>query len=572
MRAKRLLKTGLNRLSTSGASASIRSLLTETILSAWTEGADRRPTQDKLTPVVEWIESRAWDPESVNRDDWDFSDAKRVQLAPAQKVILEHILTPDEKGIFPYREIIWSQIKKSGKTTIAGLVGAWFADQVEAPNLVLCAANNFEQSAGRIFAAMGPTIYSITGSFPREAGSMPQVRLPNGTIIKAIPNNYAGEAGANYGLTLWSELWAYTLERSQRLFEELVPVPTRKNSMRWIETYAGFEDESKLLLDVFLRVFKDTSESELQPEAELIEELKDPVTGAQLPCYRRRDMGMFMFWDHERRMTWQLGERGDSYYAEQKAKERPATYIRLHENRWQKSEGTFIPEAWLVRSQRIDGPTWERMIVACDASKSGDNTALVGIRRYVEWIDVEGKQVMQVRYRTCFAQVWEIPKGEQINLRHTLGAALISLHSRKLIDGPVWYDPYQLHQLMLDLQEDNQIESEEFNQGGDRMLADTFLYQQYRDDKIDNYEEPLLLSNLRAAKAIEDKNQRIRLVKQTVAKGSALATYKIDAAVAQSMAVYKASLHPLPSPPPIMITMHSSQEALTGIKWGQNYR
>jgi hypothetical protein len=515
---------------------------------------------------VEWIESRAWDPESVNRDDWDFSNAKRVELAPAQKVILEHVLTPDEEGIFPYREVVWSQIKKSGKTTIAGLVGAWFADQIEAPNLVLCAANNYEQSAGRIFAAMGPTIYGITGTFPREAGSTPQVRLPNGTIIKAIPNNYAGEAGANYGLTLWSELWAYTLERSQRLFEELVPVPTRKNSIRWIETYAGFEDESKLLLDVFHRIFKDTSESALQPEAELIEELKDPVTGEQLPCYRRRDMGMFMFWDHERRMPWQLGKRGDSYYSEQKVKERPATYIRLHENRWQKSEGTFIPENWLLRSKHLDKPTYLSMIIACDASVSGDNTALVGMRRYVDWVEVDGQRVMRVRYRTCFAKVWEIAKGTKINLRHTLGAELISLKGRNLIDGPVWYDPYQLHQLMLDLNEEEGLVSEEFNQGSERSLADTFLYQCYRDDLIDNYDEPLLLSNVRAAKAIEDKNQRIRLVKQTVSKGTALATYKIDAAVAQSMATYKTSIQPLPPPPPVMITMHSSLGALTGLK------
>lgn len=55
----------------------------------------------------------------------------------------------------------------------------------------------------------------------------------------------------------WSELWAFPSERAQRLFEEIVPVPARKNSLRWIETYAGFEDESKLLLEVFHRIFTD---------------------------------------------------------------------------------------------------------------------------------------------------------------------------------------------------------------------------------------------------------------------------------------------------------------------------
>src|SRR5262249_16767198 len=38
---------------------------------------------------------------------------------------------------------------------------------------------------------------------------------------------------------------------SRRLFEELTPVPTRKNSIRFITTYSGFSNESQLLWDLY---------------------------------------------------------------------------------------------------------------------------------------------------------------------------------------------------------------------------------------------------------------------------------------------------------------------------------
>jgi len=46
---------------------------------------------------------------------------------------------------------------------------------------------------------------------------------------------------------VFDELWAFTSERSRRLWDELVPVPTRAVSVRVTVTYAGFEGESALL-------------------------------------------------------------------------------------------------------------------------------------------------------------------------------------------------------------------------------------------------------------------------------------------------------------------------------------
>ena len=50
------------------------------------------------------------------------------------------------------------------------------------------------------------------------------------------------------GFVSYDELWGYTSESSTPIWEELTPVPTRRNSIRLVTTYAGFEGESQLLM------------------------------------------------------------------------------------------------------------------------------------------------------------------------------------------------------------------------------------------------------------------------------------------------------------------------------------
>lgn len=174
-------------------------------------------------PIVEWIEENMydWSKVTVYGGEYDYTNAPKLVLLSYQKDILNHVLTPDaESGLFPYTTIVWSQPKKHGKTQIAGCVAAWYGVNVEAPNVILTMASNQEQSAGLIFNSMVPSIYALGGKVPPSAHALPEVRLPNGTTMKAIPNNYAGQAGGNYGLTLWSELWTFKSDRDRRLWDE----------------------------------------------------------------------------------------------------------------------------------------------------------------------------------------------------------------------------------------------------------------------------------------------------------------------------------------------------------------
>ena len=61
-----------------------------------------------------------------------------------------------------------------------------------------------------------------------------------------MPADYAGAAGASPSIVVFDELWGYVSERSRRLWDELVPVPTRQVSVRLTVTYAGFEGESEV--------------------------------------------------------------------------------------------------------------------------------------------------------------------------------------------------------------------------------------------------------------------------------------------------------------------------------------
>ena len=69
----------------------------------------------------------------------------------------------------------------------------------------------------------------------------------------------------------------------------MTPVPTRTNSIRFITTYAGFENESKLLRELYL-LGVDPDE---HPDG------KGERLHPTLPIYCNRDARSFCYWDHE---------------------------------------------------------------------------------------------------------------------------------------------------------------------------------------------------------------------------------------------------------------------------------
>jgi Phage Terminase len=174
-------------------------------------------------------------------------------LLNAEKKFLKHAFKRGRNGRLLYSEQVYACPKKFGKSTFAAiyiitmvlLFGGPYAEAI-------CAANDYDQSVGRVFEAI-KRIVECSPMLRDQAKITPDKITIYGAVITAIPNNYASAAGSNQVVAVFDELWAYDSERSRRLFDELVPPPTRKIARRLTVTYAGFEGECRLLKELYER-------------------------------------------------------------------------------------------------------------------------------------------------------------------------------------------------------------------------------------------------------------------------------------------------------------------------------
>ncbi len=170
----------------------------------------------------------------------DPETGKPFVLYPAQIQFLREALTLTPEGRLPYPELLYGAIKKSGKTATAAMAMLYVIVALGGPFAEgYCAANDFEQAQSRVFQA----IVRIIEASPLLAGGAKILSnriefTSTGASIVAIASDYAGAAGSNPTMVIFDELWAYTSERANRLWDEMIPVPTRKVSLRMTVSYA----------------------------------------------------------------------------------------------------------------------------------------------------------------------------------------------------------------------------------------------------------------------------------------------------------------------------------------------
>src|SRR5208282_686391 len=180
---------------------------------------------------------------------------KPFELYPAQERFLREAFTLTPEGRLKFPEMIFSTPKKSGKTTLAAMIVIYVIVCLGGPFAeAYCIANDFDQAQGRVFQA----IVRVLQASPllRDAVKILANRIEfrsTGATITAIASEYRGAAGANPTITVFDELWGYISESARRLWDEMVPVPTRKVSLRLTVTYAGYLGESKLLEELWHR-------------------------------------------------------------------------------------------------------------------------------------------------------------------------------------------------------------------------------------------------------------------------------------------------------------------------------
>jgi len=275
----------------------------------------------------------------------------------------------------------------------------------------VCAANDYEQSVGRVFAAIKRIIDSSPLLRADAKITADKINVA-GAIITAIPSNYASAAGSNHVISVFDELWAYSHERLRRLFDELVPPPTRKIACRLTVTYAGFEGESTLLQELYKRG------------------LSQPQVGPNLYA----GDGILMFWSHDPVAPWQT----TSWIAEMRRGLRLNQFLRMIENRFVTTENAFM-----------DLATWDKCVdpklghvprnpalsiwVGVDASIKHDSTAIVA----VTW-DEQTRQVRLVTHR-----IFQPTADEPLDFETTIERTLLDWHTRYFL-RKIFFDPYQM--------------------------------------------------------------------------------------------------------------------------------
>jgi phage terminase large subunit-like protein len=484
----------------------------QTLAGAWFERVFEEQQIEALPDlpdIVEWAEENFYIIET----------ARPIVLMPHQKDVLRLISERNPDGTFRWRDVLFSTIKKSGKTTVSALYARWAAECWGPYQEVYNMGNKLKQAKERAFKIAKRSI-ELAPSRMREQWDLQATKLthlPSGSYIEALPIAGAGEAGGNQSLTVWTELWGFQYDDALLMWDEMKPVPTRPLSQRFVDTYAGFKGVSELLFGIWERGLAG-----------------ERLHGA-LPVWGNQAASLIAYIDQgeaARRMPWQIGEIGKKYYSEQAATEEPATYKRHHENEWQDSLDGFIEIALWDRLE--PSPVleeWELakldVVIGVDAAVSGDCTA-------ISVVAYDRAEDMPFEVKTL---VFDAPKGGKLDYDETLDPALEAIRERYRVVC-VAYDEYQLHQNMTSrAKEWRGVNFYAFPQGSERLRADTDLRTRIRQGEIMHRHDPMLRSHVQnaAAKASGPGGESaIRIVKREARK-------HVDGLVAFSMAAWKAT-------------------------------
>jgi hypothetical protein len=432
----------------------------------------------------------------------DPETGKPFKLLDAERRFLAHAFQLGSDGRLLYPEQVYSCPKKSGKTTFAAIhaltTTLLFGGRY--PEATIC-ANDYDQARGRVFE-MIKRIVECSPLLNADANiTQARIEFPDlKATIQAIGADYAGAAGGNPCISVFDELWAYITERSHRLWDELVPPPTRKIACRLTVTYAGFAGESTVLETLYQRG------------------LQQPLVGPDL----RAGDGILMFWSHAPIAPWQT----EAWLAGMRRSLRPNAYLRMIENRFVTTESTFIDMAWwdaCVDPQATPIIT-ERMLpvwIGVDASVKRDSTAIVA----VTW-DEKAKKVRLIAHR-----LFQPSSDEPLDFELAIERTLLDLSQRFEV-RKVWFDPYQMQTSAQRLQRKG-IKIEEFPQSVPNLTeASQNLYDLIKGRNLAVYPDADIRLAISRAVAVESaRGWRIAKDKQS---------HKIDVVVALAMAALAA--------------------------------
>jgi len=428
-------------------------------------------------------------------------------------------------------------------TTAAGIVLRWYAETQGRHSELYAVGNDLEQAKSRSFATVRTSIELSPGYDPRR-DRLPGIwqlqqltfrNLKNFSTIKALAVDARGEAGGAPAISVFTELWGFTETEALRFWDELTPVPTIPDSMRLVETYAGYEQESTLLKSLYttglegrqLSVGELASRTNTSPLAwHEAQHPDDPV-----PVWENAKASQLTYWDtgtNARRMPWQQGDDGAAYYREQESSLTPLAFRRLHMNEWVSVESAFIPpELWdaCLDPEILPLAPGDKMpiVVGVDAATTFDCYAVVAVSRHPDPAKHDHVAVRAVKVFDPIVEggAVDYDKAEQF-LRDVC-------KENNVVQ--ICFDPFQLESVMQRLRKDSVAWCEPFSQQQDRLKADRQLYDLIVTRRLHHTGNTLLRDHAlnAGARLQRSEDSTLRLVKIAPHR-------KIDAVVALSMA------------------------------------
>lgn len=400
---------------------------------------------------VDWILDNFYIPEMVNH-----SSPPAIELFPYQRAVIREALRRDSKGRFVYDLVLWSDLKKSAKSSIAGAVVLFRAFHSMFGSFKIV-ANDLKQADSRVFAYLKRAIQLNERLAKQCLIRNYKVLLPNDTFIEAVPVDPAGEAGGGDDMIEFTELHASKDKGHVRMWAEMTLSPLKAGqSQRWIDTYAGYSGESPILEPLYDQLVK--------PENRF--QIADPDAPDDLQTYR---LGRsFCLWNTHPRLPWQT----DEYYKSERIAVLPQDYARMHENAWTTSTSTFVPKEWLLacHDELPELDRFREVVVSLDAAVDDDAFGLTVVSRHGE------------KYALRYAEKWMPPRDGKIDFDDVKKTVLWCIEEWNVLE--ICFDPYQLYEFCARLANENVAKFFEFKQGAPRLIADKMLRDIIRDRRF----------------------------------------------------------------------------------------
>lgn len=485
-----------------------RTLVRNTLAAAGAAKTVSIPDSD-ITDPVQWIEKNFFIPEVDGP----------IVLMPYHRAVLREAYRTDERGLFVYSTVLWGDIKKSAKSSIAAAVGLERARRRKWA-MVKIIANDLKQAQSRVSfylqraIEMNPALREIIKTDKNFT------RLPNHAIIEALPIDPKGEAGGNDDLIIFSELWGADSTAAKLMWSEMTLSPTKYGiSQRFIETYAGFSGEAETLEQLWHQGVK---------EGRLLDVGIRHADGSPLELYVNDAARLLCLWNTKPLCPWQTSE----YYAQEESILLPTEFLRMHRNQWGSSTEKFVPDEWWMACNTPNVPPPDQFLevtVGIDAAVSNDCFGIVAVSRH-------GQKVVP-RY----VRKWTPPKGGKIeysnpedpdDVEYPEGALRWLAKTYNVI--VFGYDETQLHHLCTSLVSDGVGFFKVFGQGIPRLSADKQLHDVIRDRLIAYNSTTMNIADLtehikNSNKEIDPHEHKLRIIKRSQ-------NAKIDLAVSLSMA------------------------------------